>query len=113
MRSASPAASAVTALRDEPRDLVDVERTRRDEVLRPLQGVHLPGGRERRRRQRRGAARLIRWVGDTTDVPQLQEDAPARGVYRIGDAPPARHLHGVVAVTYTHHRAHETKAKIV
>ena len=76
---------------DHARNLVGLERARRRiGALGPDQ-ADMALGRDGARRDRRKAVVIDR-IGNPADVPELQEDAAARGVDGLGDRPPALDL---------------------
>ena len=81
---------------DDAGQLVGVEGARCLERHQAGQRDGFAGRADRRRRDRQLAARLQGRMRDAADVPQLQEDAAAVGVYRIGHFLPAGDLLGRV-----------------
>ena len=77
---------------DDAGDLVELQGPGRDEGLKASRGHGAAGRLHRRGAHRQGAVRLQRGMGDSADMPGLEEDAPAPGMDRLGDQPPALDL---------------------
>ncbi len=77
---------------DNAGDLVRFQCPRRDKRLRALRGHDCSRWLQCRRRHRCRAVWLQRWVRDAAHVPQLEKDAAAGIVDRLGHALPARDL---------------------
>src|SRR4029077_3938893 len=73
-------------------DLMQVEGARHREWGFAMLGVGMTFGCDSRRCKRRFAVRLQVDMRLPTDVPQLQENATALGMNRVGDAPPSGDL---------------------
>ena len=90
----------LTEIRHDAGDLGGLQRARRRAGHHAALAVrpdlpHLPREGHRRRRHRQGAGVEI-GVRHAPAVPDLQEDAPARAVHRVGDPPPAGDLRRAV-----------------
>ena len=81
---------------DQRRDLGGLESARRLEGFHALFGVDLAGRADCRGRHWQAAIGLRQRVGDTPDVPQLQEDLAVLGMNGLRHAQPAGHLFGAV-----------------
>src|SRR5262245_53538057 len=84
---------AAHELRDDARNLVDLQRPRRDDLRLSARGEDFAVRRDRGRRDRQFATVKI-GMRHAPDMPELRKDRPADAMNRVGDLLPSRDLLG-------------------
>ena len=80
---------AMRILGDDARKLRGIQRARRHIILHARAGKNLAIGPHRRGRDWRITVGLEDWVGNAADMPELQENQPARRMHSVGHLAPA------------------------